>query len=475
MCVVIDHPLQPFSRSDFRQDIEPCSHPAELCEAGRMADRSSSWPALRVASGLPEPGELRTLHACDGKPYLMVVEPMGVLPHRQQELMNPWGLDGFGPTSYIRRSSVEPVMQEGFYAVCEPQLTRRRFLKFTMLAGLAPAFRSEVYAAHDTDQGVRQFIEQYAVTSDDPWAIVHAIRAVGGGCRIDGENAAAYVLRTCVRAQEVNNQRYLYIPANIEVHTNMFLKTFLEAGVPASETFACDGRVYHLQDLGEGAKALFRFDPGTFDRNNLAWSLIAFAELEAHEWENAYRERVQLQEVVRFGLRVLEEATQGLKPYAAAGLPLPKKMPIHDFTCGGTHLCYSLLVAAKHGLLQAAGGDILQEQLQMLVYRLQADPDLIDRYYRAIPAAPGVDLFRAGAKLKILGHALECLGYAQVHGLWQPGPSVRRQIEQAVQAVRGLFSYVVTLDLAAIRRRQAQLGQQLVGDTCHAVRGLSLV
>jgi hypothetical protein len=99
MCVLIDHPLQPFSRSDFRQNIEPCSYPAEFCEAGRMADPSPSWPALLVASGLPEPGELRTLHACDGKPYLMVVEPMGVLPHRQQELMNPWGLDGFGPMS----------------------------------------------------------------------------------------------------------------------------------------------------------------------------------------------------------------------------------------------------------------------------------------------------------------------------------------------------------------------------------------
>jgi hypothetical protein len=366
-------------------------------------------------------------------------------------------------------------MLQGFYAVCEPQLTRRTFLKLALGAGLAPAVTSAREAPRDLDQGVRQFIEQYAVTSDDPWALVHAIRGIGRGCRINGENAAAYVLRTCVRTQEVNNRRYLYIPASIEVHSNMFLKTFLEAGVPASETFVCDGRGCHLQDLSEGAKALFRFDPRTFDRNDLAWSLIAFAELEAHTWENAYGERIQLQEVVRFGLQVLEEATQGLKPYCTAGLPLPRKMPIHGLTCGGTHLCYSLLVATKHGFLQAARGDILQEQLQMLVYRLQADPDLIDRYYRAIPAAPDADLFRAGAKLKILGHALECLGYAQAHGLWQPSPLARRQIEQAVQAVRGLLSYVLTLDLAAIRRRQAHLGQQVVGDTCHAFRGLSLV
>ena len=239
--------------------------------------------------------------------------------------------------------------------------------------------------------------------------------------------------------------------------------------------FSCDGRVFQLKDLGDGAKALFRFDPNTFDRNDLAWSLIAFAELQAHEWENAYGERIQLKEVAAFGVQVLQEATQGLKPYAAAGLPLPKKLPIHSFTCGGTHLCYSVLVAARHSVLRAAGGDIVQDQLQMLIYRLQADPDLIDRYYSEISSAPGVELFRAGAKLKVLGHALECLGYAQAHGLLQPSPLERKQIEQAAQEVRSLLSYILTLDLAAIQRRHAQLVQQVVGDTCHAFRGLSLV
>jgi hypothetical protein len=364
---------------------------------------------------------------------------------------------------------------EEFYAVCGPPLSRRTFLTMAVGAGLAPARPAAGAAAPDLDRRVRQFIERYAVTAEDPWALVHAIRAVGQGCRLQGERAAAYVLRTCVRAQEVNQRRYLYVPASIEVHPNMFLKTLLEAGVAASEAFVCDGRVCHLPDLGEGAKALFRFDPRTFDRNALAWSLIAFAELEAHTWENAYGERIHLPDVVRFGLQALEEATHGLKPYWAAGLPLPQKLPVHGLTCGGTHLFYSLLVAAKHGFVQAADEDILREQLRLLVYRLQADPDLIERYFRAIPAAPDVDLFRAGAQLKILGHALECLGYAHTHGLWRPSPLERQQLEQAVQAVRGLLAYVVMLDLAALRRRLPQLGQQVVGDVCHAVRGLSLV
>jgi hypothetical protein len=169
-----------------------------------------------------------------------------------------------------------------------------------MIAGMVPALTSEVYAVRDADQG-GPALHRTVISPNDPWALVHAIRGVGRGYSINGESAAGYVLRTCVRAQEVNKRRYLYIPTNIEVHSNMFLYTFLEASVPPSEMFSCDGRVFQLKDLGEGAKALFRFDPRTFDRDDLAWSLIAFAELQAQEWENAYGERIQLKEVATFG------------------------------------------------------------------------------------------------------------------------------------------------------------------------------
>src|SRR5262245_54107685 len=106
-------------------------------------------------------------------------------------------------------------MVEAFYSVCEPHLTRRRFLKFAMVAGIMPALPSGVYGARDPDQAVRRFIERYAVGPNDPWALVHAIRGVGRGCSINGESAAGYVLRTCVRVQEVNKRRYLYIPTSI--------------------------------------------------------------------------------------------------------------------------------------------------------------------------------------------------------------------------------------------------------------------
>src|SRR5712691_6783420 len=333
-------------------------------------------------------------------------------------------------------------MKLAFYRDCEPHLDRRQFLKLVLVAGALPAPVPNLFGDEEPNAGVRHLIERYAPIPDDPWILVHGIRAIGKGFSCKGERAVAHVLRTFVQDLEVNGRRYLYIPADIEVHTNMFLKTFLEAGVPLSEEVQVKGMIFHLQDLGAGAKARFRFDPNTFDRNDLAWSLIAFAELQADEWENAYSQRIRLQEVAAFGLQVLEEATEELKPYCKASLPLPKKMPIHSFTCGGTHLIYSLFVAARHGFLEAHGRDSLQEQLEMLLYRLQADPDLIDRYYQKLAQASEVEMFRASAKLKLLGHALECLGYAQANGLWWPTQIDRERLGKAAQEVRGLSASV---------------------------------
>src|SRR5215813_3620073 len=116
---------------------------------------------------------------------------------------------------------MELAMLEGFYSVCEPALSRRRFLRVALAAGLAPAVRAAGAAHPDSPPDVQGFIERYAVTPADPWALVHAIRGVGRSCSLEGESAAGYVLRTCVRVQEVNARRYLYIPASLEVHTNM--------------------------------------------------------------------------------------------------------------------------------------------------------------------------------------------------------------------------------------------------------------
>jgi hypothetical protein len=111
----------------------------------------------------------------------------------------------------------------------------------------------------------------------------------------------------------------------------------------------------------------------------------------------------------------------------------------------------------------------------MLLYRLKADPDLIDRHYQRLARVPEVETFRASAKLKLLGHALECLGYAKASGLFQPGQTEWEGITQAKREVRGFSTYFQGLDLQAVRQRETRLYREIIGDTCHAFRGLHLL
>jgi hypothetical protein len=70
---------------------------------------------------------------------------------------------------------------EGFYPVCAPPLTRRKFFTCTLGAGLTAAWTAEGAAPREPDLGVRRFIERYAMSPDDPWALVHAIRGGRAG------------------------------------------------------------------------------------------------------------------------------------------------------------------------------------------------------------------------------------------------------------------------------------------------------
>ncbi len=362
---------------------------------------------------------------------------------------------------------------KAFYPLCSPILDRRRFLKLSLMGAVAPVLLPDlIQAAPDP---ALAFIRRHAAVPDDPWRLAHGVRAVGAAFTLpDGRKAVDHLLSGFVRGVEVGGKRYLHFPRTVEVHTDMFVKTMLEAGVERHHPFQLEGQDHTLADLLESSKALFRFDPKTFDWNNLAWSLIAFSVVQADTWRNAFGEEIVLKDVAAFGLTTLRDATAPIQPFFAASQPLPKKAPIHGFTCGGTHLIYSLLVAARHGYLGPDGRERLQEPLRMLIYRMWADPDLIDRHYETLVSRTGVEEFQDDATLKILGHAVECLGYAVRHGLYQPRGAERDRIAKTKGEVKRLIASFGRIDLQPVRRRNFSLYQQIVGDTCHAHRGLGL-
>jgi hypothetical protein len=401
-------------------------------------------------------------------------------------------LSGFLPLATMKRKRWD--MGPGrlrdtchFYpSSCVP-VTRREFLSFVstglatttaLMVARPSAARAAKKPDDGTEGGMRRLIDQYASAREDPWRIAHGIRARGKEFTLSrGAPAVRYLLATHTVDQEVNGKRILHVPIGVEAHTNLFLNNLLEAGVPRLYAFQAQGRTRTVEDLIEGAK--LRLDPAKVHPNGIAWSLVSLTTAvppTSGRWVNAWGQEVRLAEFAERAFQVAEGATEDVRRNWMKHEPLAGKSAIHEFTCGGTHLIYSLTVAVKNGYQVRNGAHRLRDQLGMLIYRMWADLDLIDRFFTNVPGASGppVAWFKLDAKWKFLGHAFEVYHYALAHRLFRPSQAEVRVVEEALRVFPRLAREVEAVDLDAARAHNLDLFRQLVGDTCHAYRGIHL-
>jgi hypothetical protein len=108
------------------------------------------------------------------------------------------------------------------------------------------------------------------------------------------------------------------------------------------------------------------------------------------------------------------------------------------------------------------------------VWRLGADLDLIQRFYRARDVRGAHAWYELDAKLKLLGHAQECLAFADLHKVARFTSAQRTQWQGATATLRRLLTDLGARDLDEAKRMDRELYRQLVGDTCHARHGLRL-
>jgi hypothetical protein len=365
-----------------------------------------------------------------------------------------------------------------FPATCHPVLSRRRFLvgAGTVLAA-GRLGRREALAGQASEDGTA-IIRRYAVAPDDPWAVAHGVRGLGREFTITGgRRAVDYLLEDVLVTLPANGTGALGFPIEVEAHPNMFLKTLLEAGVPLDHAFTHEGRRRTLRDVVDGARGLFRPALVSSVPNAVPWSLIALTRTTTplrHQWTNAWGEPVALDLVVERALRLLEQASVPVVEAMRAGRPETAQAPVHGFTCGGTHMLYALLTAVHAGYTGKDRRERVQEQVDLLVWRLSADLDLMERFYRARAGDAGASWYALDAKLKLLGHGVECLAFATLHDVVRLTPSQREGRQAAVATLRGMLRDLEARDLGEAKALDRELYRQVIGDACHARHGLTL-
>jgi hypothetical protein len=367
-----------------------------------------------------------------------------------------------------------------FPFTCHSGMTRRELLMAGAVAALIsePLARSERGPFAGTADDGAGIVRRYAAPLDDPWMVAHGIRAMGRGFVLGtGQRAVDYLLETVLAEVPANGKTVLGFPVDVEGHSNMFLKTMLEAGVPLDYAFTHKGRRRTLADVVDGARALIR--PALVDSkpNALPWSLIALTRVTTvnHRlWTNAWGEAVDLDALVESALRLLEQASLPVAEAMRNGRPETGQAPVHGFTCGGGHMIYALLTALQAGYIGKDRPRRMQQQVDLLVWRLSADLDLIERFYRARGNSVTDFWYELDAKLKLLGHAEECLAFAELHKVARLTPTQRTQRQAATATLRRLLVDLDARNLGEARALDPELYRQLVGDTCHARHGLTL-
>jgi hypothetical protein len=380
------------------------------------------------------------------------------------------------------------------------EVTRRRFLQAAVTAAGAALLSEAVPPVVAGDPSpvpvpstldgtaaiLKGVVVQYARFEDDPWTLMHGVRAIGREFTVKGERPVDLLCSRYLKQKTVGGKSYLYMPREHEAHTNAFLKTILEAGVSPSHAFRLDGRRHTVGDLITGAKALFTFDPKKIDRDDLAWSLIAFSlqiPPTRETWTNGLGQQIALSDVMRLGFDTLDQATRQFRKAKDQGVMPEAGDAILDFTCGGTHLLYGLASCVGNGHRREGFGKRLKDHLDLLVWRLDADGRLMDRFYRqrAVPP-PGAPaewerlsaLYYNDAKLKFYGHSFEILSYVKRQRLFTPTPAQARTIEGAGSTLAGAVKAIKGADLLEIRKTNLRLFHLLVGDACHAYHGIHM-
>ena len=342
-------------------------------------------------------------------------------------------------------------------------------------------------------QALLSVIQSETTDPTNPWAIAHGLLALGAEMELsNGESAVDYLFSEY--AEEVTHEGSVFVSfpesgqtdegslIRIEPHTDLIAKALIESGVRLDRPVVVQGNPHQVGELWFDTVLTSRLNmvdgssswEGTDD---MAWGLQAIASFAPDDmvWSSDGVD-MSLDQMSQLTAHVLtSESLFLLEAMQTNGNFTKEGQGIFAYTCGGAHLLQTAAYLTARGFGGAAEYEKLQAQVRLLFYRF---PRELAIYDEAVAAAPNQELIITVQRLKFIGHWIESAYKMAATELFEP--SVAQQSAMA-EAVGLLVETVATLkrlgaldNLEDIRLENEQLYLDIVGDACHAVRGLDL-
>jgi hypothetical protein len=328
--------------------------------------------------------------------------------------------------------------------------------------------------AEQTLARLEAWVRPGASDPTNAWALAHGLTGFGAEhTASDGRRAIEVLSHDFIRTEGEGATKRYHFPEKaadgqpVEPHTDLIVKSMLEAGVPLVARLPLrDGGGVSLDALlGEllGRLRLPADDAGWHD---FAWTLGAAIGADRATTPSGPA-------LAEAALAYVEGQQSFLVPAMRARRPElveKRKQLIYSHTCGGLHVMQAALQAvARHG--DAAAKARALEQLEILFFRWQAERVI---YMRTRRENPQYAILLRTQELKFHGHVLETLALAHRWGLL---PATGENRTRAGLVLRDLAATVEALeeayaDLPKVRKSREQTYLDLIGDGCHAIRGL---
>jgi hypothetical protein len=321
----------------------------------------------------------------------------------------------------------------------------------------------------------------------NPWALAHGITAFGPSFLADDGRRATQVIVSDFLRKGTDPatgtwafERYGPDGTPIEPHTNLLLKTLVLSGVKDVEAFQTPQGSVTIGELVRSAQRGFRHTPESEEYwRDAGWTLDLLAARlspKAARFQNGAGQTVDLNRVMDDALAQLEWAQRELSDGMAKGLPqVPKrKQGIYAHPCGGLHLFQAVASWARFPEVRKKWGERFDRQVAVLFYRLDSEQR---QYDAALQQAPQYALQILTQMVKFHGHFLETAGRLRVENGWKPTASQERAVAKSKAvlefAVRELQQLHAFQNMDELKKSQPQVYLDLIGDSCHAVHGLS--
>ncbi len=325
-----------------------------------------------------------------------------------------------------------------------------------------------------------------------PWALAHGMVAFGADFAAADGRPASEVIVSFAEQKEISGKKHWLFPEKkgsdpVEPHRFLLVKTLLEMNVPLDKSFeTATGERVTLARLVADLRAAAAEPKTDADYHHVAWQISALAEHVKRE-PKAATEPPALAGLISAALARLEADQKVVEGYGGPpeqafdeGSPLHRakrdKTGIYGHSCGGLHL-----VQAVASAVAVAGSDDdkrrLKKQLGVLLFRYELERPA---YASLLLRHPDQGLLIRLQQQKFFGHLVETLTLARSLGLTGPDTEGGKRIDQTIRFATadlvdvsgGLLEGGVYERLEAIRKDREQTYLDLIGDACHALRGL---